>query len=130
MVNILLEEIGNYLQGENIGILSDSIFLGELPNEPDNCIAIYEYAGQPPEFGYGVEIDKPGLQIRVRNISYPDGRQKIQDIQNVLHKCRNITLSGTHYTSIFAIQGITPLGQDGNNRIEFVQNFKIIKERG
>lgn len=129
-MKILLEEIGDYLATNNIGIVGQNIFIGDIPTSPDDCICLYEYAGNAPEFAYGVNIDKPGLQVRVRNLSYFKCRQKIQDIQNILHGKRNIILNGTHYTSIHAVQGVTPLGKDENNRIEFVQNFKIIKKRG
>jgi hypothetical protein len=40
----------------------------------DNCIALFEYAGSPPDLHWNGEY--PGLQVRVRNKSYAAARKK------------------------------------------------------
>jgi len=68
-----------------------------MPDQPDNCIALFEYAGSPPDLHWNGEY--PGLQVRVRNISYAAARSKIGDIVKELHGLYEQTLSGEEETS-------------------------------
>lgn len=124
---MMLNEIGTYLQTQGIGQLSKDMFLGSMPDQPDNCIALFEYAGNPPDLHWNGEY--PGLQVRVRNKSYVTGREKIQRIYELLHGLHNQILSGTRYLLIKARGTPEVLQRDGNNRIEFFVNFEVMKER-
>lgn len=126
---MLLDDIASYLQTAGIGTVGTDIFKGEMPAEPDNCIGLFEYGGGRPEHAPGAPLDRPGLQARVRNLSYPVARQKCQDIQNVLHGIHEQAINGTYYILILANQSPEPLGRDANDRMEFVQNFSVIYER-
>ena len=72
----MLTEIGAYLQSQGIGTLGANVFLGLMPDKPDNCIALFEYAGSPPDLHW--EGEYPGLQVRVRNKGYAAARNKIE----------------------------------------------------
>ncbi|HHV98601.1 MAG TPA: hypothetical protein GXX36_03350 [Clostridiaceae bacterium] len=124
---MMLNEIGAYLQSQGIGTLATDLFLGQMPEEPDNCIALFEYAGNPPDLHWNGEY--PGLQVRVRNKSYAAGRAKIQQIYGLLHGLHGQVLSGTRYLLIKARGNPEVLQRDENNRIEFFVNFEVIKER-
>lgn len=124
---MLLDDIATFLEAEGIGTIGTDLFTGDIPEEPDNCVALFEYSGQPPDVV--VDIDYPGLQVRVRNTNYSAARAKIQDIFELLHTFTNTALSGAQYISIYAVQSPHPLGRDKKNRIDFVQNFMITKER-
>jgi len=123
----MLSDIGNYLQAQGIGTLGTNIFLGMIPDEPDNCIALFEYAGSPPDLHWNGEY--PGLQVRVRNKSYAAARTKIGEVINKLHGLHEQTLSGTRYLLIKARGSPEVLKRDNNNRVELFVNFEIIKER-
>lgn len=125
---MLLEDIGQYLQSQGIGTLGVDIFLGILPSESDNCIALFEYAGSPPDLHWNGEY--PGLQVMVRNADYPAGRVKIEQVKNTLHGLYEQVLNGTRYLLIKAKQSPECLGLDDNQRYEFVINFDVIKEVG
>ncbi len=122
----MLKEIGTYLQSQGIGTLGTDLFLGLMPDQPDNCIALFEYAGSPPDLHWNGEY--PGLQVRVRNKSYGTGREKIQRIYELLHGLHNQILSGTRYLLIKARGSPEVLKRDTNNRIELFVNFEIMKE--
>ncbi len=124
---MMLNEIGTYLQTQGVGQLSKDMFLGLMPDQPDNCIALFEYAGSPPDLHWNGEY--PGLQVRVRNKSYAAGREKIQRIYELLHGLHNQILSGTRYLLIKARGSPEVLKRDNNNRVELFVNFEIIKER-
>jgi len=147
----MLKEIGTYLQSQGIGTLGADIFLGLMPDQPDNCIALFEYAGSPIALYWNGEY--PGLQVRVRGTSYEAARSKIGDIVKKLHGLYEQILSdegepegigdegegngeeeptpvsGTRYLLIKARGGPEVLKRDGNNRVELFVNFEIIKER-
>ena len=124
---MMLNEIGTYLQSQGIGTLGTDLFLGLMPDQPDNCIALFEYAGSPPDLHWNGEY--PGLQVRVRDKSYPAGKAKIKQIVRVLHGLHETVLGGTRYLLVKARGSPEVLMRDENNRIEFFINFEIIKER-
>ena len=123
----MLAEIGAYLATKNVGTVGTDIFLGQMPDQPDNCIALFEYAGSPPDLHWNGEY--PGLQVRVRNKSYAAARSKIREVMAALHGLHEQTLSGTRYLLIKARGSPEILKRDASNRIELVLNFEIIKER-
>ena len=123
---MMLKEIGTYLQSQGIGTLGADIFLGLMPDQPDNCIALFEYAGSPPDLHWNGEYS--GLQVRVRDKSYPAGRAKIEQIARVLHGLHETVLGGTRYLLVKARGSPEVLKRDANNRVELFVNFEIIKE--
>jgi hypothetical protein len=123
----MLEDIGTYMQINSLGTVGTDLFLGLMPDEPDNCTALFEYAGSPPDLHWQGEY--PGLQVRVRNSSYQAGRAVIESIYDLLHGIFDTDLSGTKYLLIKAQGSPEVLKRDHNNRIEWFNNFAIIKER-
>lgn len=125
---MLLDDIATYLEANSIGTVGTDLFKGDMPETPDNCVALFEYAGEPPEVA--TDIEYPGLQVRVRNTSYSAARVKIDAVYALLHTLANTTLSGTKYLSIFAVQSSpVPLGRDSSNRVDLAQNYKVTKVR-
>ena len=123
----MLREIGAYLATQNVGTVGTDIFLGLMPDQPDNCIALFEYAGSPLDLHWNGEY--PGLQVRVRDKSYAAARTKIGEVMEKLHGLHEQTLSGTRYLLIKARGSPEILKRDNNNRVELFVNFEIIKER-
>ena len=122
----MLAEIGAYLAQKSIGTVGTDIFLGQMPDQPDSCIVLFEYAGSPPDLHWNGEY--PGLQVRVRNKSYAAGRAKIEEVVTELHGAHELTLNGTRYLLIKARGSPEVLKRDNNNRVELFVNFEIIKE--
>lgn len=135
MIDLLLADIGAYLVTQGIGTAGTDLFYGQMPETPDVCVALFEYAGSPPEFTHdGQDYENPGLQVMVRGTSYATARTTIDTIQGHLHTLANTTLSGTRYLLIRAVQ--SPFifatdnnGRDSTNRVTLAQNFYIKKAR-
>jgi len=125
---VMLKEIGTFLQSQGIGTLGTDIFLGLMPDKPDNCIALFEYAGEPPDLHSSLEY--PGLQVLVRNESYAAGRQKIEQVRSVLHGLTEAMINGRRYLLVQAKQSPESLARDENGRAVFVCNFRVMKEIG
>lgn len=122
----MLSDIGTYLQSQGVGSLGADLFLGFMPDQPDNCIVLFEYAGSPPDLHWNGEY--PGLQVRVRNKSYAAARTKIEDAMKKLHGLHEQMLSGTRYLLIKARGSPEVLKRDANNRVELFVNFEIMRE--
>lgn len=122
----MLAAISAYLATKNVGTVGTDIFLGLLPDQPDNCTALFEYAGSPPDLHWNGEY--PGLQVRVRNKSYAAARTKIGEIMKLLHGLHETQLSGTRYLLIKARGSPEVLKRDASNRIEWFVNFEVMKE--
>ena len=124
----MLRGIGAYLQSQGIGTLGANLFLGLMPDQPDDCVALFEYAGSPPDLHWNGEY--PGLQVRVRNKSYAAGRAKIEEVVTELHGLHETILNNsTRYLLVKARGSPEVLKRDNNNRVELFVNFEIIKER-
>ena len=128
---MLLPDIANKLQGLGIGTKGADLFMGTMPDMPDNLIALYEYPGEGRSLAWNSTTrEAPNLQVLVRNKSYDAGRTKIEQIVNALHGLANTTLGTTIYLLIKAIQSPGLLTRDSSNRAIFVVNFSINKEVG
>jgi hypothetical protein len=123
---VMLKEIGTYLQSQGIGNLGTDLFLGLMPDQPDDCIALFQYAGSPPDLHW--EGEYPRLQVRVRDKSYAAARAKIGTVAALLHGLHEQVLSDTRYLLIKALGSPEVLKRDANNRIEIFVNFEIMKE--
>jgi len=125
---VLLDDIAAILQQRGV----TGVYKGFMPDQPDNIVALFEYAGEPMELTMGDDdpvLERPGLQVRVRDTSYPAGRAKIGQIVDFLHGLSEVVVNGTRYLLIRANQSPESLGLDANNRSEFVCNFSVLKER-
>lgn len=143
---MFLLEIAKHLESKNLGTLTVDLFVGEMPEEPANCVAIFEYAGAAPDLHWNGEY--PGLQVRVRGETYLEGRTKIGQIYEALHGLHDVILSakdeedgegggegdseetqGTRYLLIKAFGSPELLKKYPDGWVEFVQHFEVIKER-
>lgn len=125
---VLLDDIAAILQQRGV----TGVYKGFMPDQPDNIVALFEYAGEPMELTMGdgdPVLERPGLQARVRNTFYPAAKAKIEAVVDILHGLADATINGKRYLLIKANQSPESLGLDANNRSEFVCNFSVLKER-
>lgn len=120
----MISDIATYLEAQGV----TNIRLGIMPDQPDACVALYEYAGSPPALHWPGEY--PGLQVRVRSepYDYPGGMSTARMIMQHLHGLHEQTLGGTRYLLIKARGNPELLKRDASNRVEFVINFDVIRE--
>jgi hypothetical protein len=125
---MLLGDIANYLASRVVIPTYQTL----MPETPDLCMVLYEYAGQSRErtFRGGTIIEHPGLQVSIRATDYVTARTKIELVIAALDGVANTVMGSTRYISIMANQSPTPLGRDENNRTRVSQNFIISKEVG
>ena len=127
----MLEEIGTYLAAESMGTLGTDLFLGEMPDAPDTCTAVHEYAGMQPVHFMGVTRgaaiwEQPRFQVMCRAKAYATARSKAKDAFNKLDG-HSGTLSGTEYGYIRALQSPFLVQKDANDRVLIACNFEVAK---
>ncbi len=115
----MIDNITGLLQSGGFGTENVDIFSAAQPDDPDDCVTVYETGGFKPELHNSVEY--PTFQIIVRGKIYATARQKVDDIYKALHGNTSI------FMLIQAMQSPGSLGQDQKKRWEFSVNFKIIK---
>lgn len=127
---MLLNDIANYLQLNGIGTNGVTLFQNDLPEVPDNAVAIYEYAGEESIKSHNGEfIDIPYLMVMVRGATYDVAEAKMSAIRTVLDGLANTVLSGTMYLNCFSLRPPVSLGMDDLLRTVLTQNYKIMKAR-
>lgn len=125
---MLLDDIAAYLEAGGAGVLGIDLFEGCLPDQPDACIAVYEYEGEQPERGAGVVLLRPRIQVIVRDKSYENCRAKAENVRKILDGVHDTTLGGTRCVMIRALGGPELLRRDENERAEMVLNFEVMME--
>lgn len=123
----LLVDIASLLTAES------NIYYGDLPDTPDNVIALYPTGGFDSFHTLGTQApshENPTLQIRLRDSSYANGISRAEAIKDVLDGKTSTTINSNNYISIFMIGDINQLARDSWNRANFTLNFQIKVKRG
>ena len=109
--------------------LKSNLFIGREPAEPNDCVTVYDTPGFPPvltlDQAEQAILERPSVQIRVRNRNYLTGWNLIHDITTALHGRGQETWNGTLYLLIKCESGPAMLDWDSNNRVRFIVNFYI-----
>lgn len=122
----MLEQIGEYLATQNVGTLAEDIFLGNMPDMPDACVVLYQYAGSPPDLHWNGEY--PGLQVKVRAATYSAASTKIKAVVRELHGLCEQVLGGTRYLLVKAKGSPELWDKDDKGRVILFVNFEVMKE--
>lgn len=108
--------------------IASNLFVGREPDDPDNCVTIFDTPGAPPTLVLGSdgnEYYRPTIQVKVRNNDYRIGYNLAHDIMAVLHAKGQETWNGTLYSVIVAMADPALLDWDENGRVSFVVNFEL-----
>lgn len=135
---MLLEELGQYLEAEGLGVLGTTLFLGGLPVDAPNIqtqdaiAALVETPGFPAEYVHDVvppSREMPVVQLLVRGAPYDYAGPRAwgQQIWGALGSIRNQALSGTFYLGVRPIQPVFKLRDDDFARPIMTAQFRIDK---
>lgn len=134
----LLVDIGTRLSDLFGLTIGTDLFLGQMPDEPDTCVVVYERPGAV-HFNMGAEdgaqhdpsLEQPRLQVLVRRangpLAYPEGSDLIYAITRRLPTV-GVAIGGTRYIAIEAMGTAGPLDEDKQGRLSFVSNFMVTRE--
>lgn len=128
----LLEDLGGYLDTNMASLtLGTNFFYSMIPETTSNCVALYENSGAPPNFTMGSNnlpiLERPQIQILVRNSSYSDGRAIIEEAYRILTAIANQVINGNRYLRVEAVSVPALLERDSNRRSVFTCNFDVVR---
>ena len=111
--------------------VNDNIYLGDLPDTPDNCIVLYATGGLGTLHNIGVATNKAAeqqsIQIRVRNTDYATAVSEANEIKDILDGYNNTIVNTDLYQSVFLDSDILSLGKDDRGRTNLTINFTLKK---
>lgn len=129
---MLIVEIAQYLDSHGLVTYKEtgtqgSCFIGHMPPDPDEAVAIFQYGGATSSMTHG--YDTPRVQVRVRGTLDPRvGLQKAQQIYERLHGFHDGKFTSDGFWIVYC-QGLQAgpvhIGPDANGRYEYTLNFEI-----
>jgi hypothetical protein len=130
----MLEALADRLGSASVAFAGTDLFLGLMPDKPDLCVAIYEYAGaQPLEVmvDNAATLERPSIQVMTRagRNDYPSAKALMEAVRDTLTAITNETISGDRFLRVNQISSINALGVDDNDRPRFTLSLQAVLER-
>ena len=108
-------------------VYKDNLFIGSEPSTPKNCVTIYDTPGFPLDLSLDQKsLERPSIQIRIRNTNYLTGMALAEKIVISLHGRAQETWNGTLYSVIICSSGPALLDWVDNNA-RIVLNLNMIR---
>lgn len=139
MTVIPASEICTYLAAQVAGLtVSTNLFYSRLPDQPDNCVAVFSTGGAAPlvtQIGQSqadIKAGRPSFQVRVRDKVYATGYAVAVNCFKALQIVNEQVIAGggsSTWHSIVALQSQpVDLGRDVKQRHEWSMNFIAVWE--
>lgn len=130
----MLEALADRLQSASVATAGVDMFLGLMPDKPDVCVALYEYAGeQPLEVlrDNAATLERPSVQVMVRATrnDYPTARALMVSVRDTLTDIVNEEISGVTFLRVNQNSSINAVGTDDNDRPLFTLSLLTVVER-
>lgn len=130
----MLESLAARLQSASVATSGTDLFIGIMPNSPDLCVALYEYAGAGPLevlTDDASTLERPSVQVMTRGPrnDYPAARALMVSVRDALTGITNETISGVTFLRVAEISSINALGVDENERPRFTLSLQTVVER-
>ena len=120
----LLEQIINHLIAGGFASAKDvDIFKDYSPEDPDNCIVVYEYNGSP--VARGTNMNVRAIQIVCRNLKAKEAKLLSWNIYNYLYKQDYFIAFGARKCLIALRNTPIKTGVDEKNRLLWAFNLAI-----
>jgi hypothetical protein len=130
----MLEALADRLQSASVATTATNLFLGLMPDKPDLCVALYEYAGASPlevMVNDAATLERPSVQVIVRGArnDYPTAKALMEQVRDTLTAIANEDISGERFLRVSQQSSINALGVDDNDRPEFSLSLQVVMER-
>lgn len=130
----MLEALADKLQSASIATAGVNLYIGLMPSSPDVCVALYEYAGEPPLEvlrDNAATLERPSVQVMVRagRNDYPTARNLIKSVRDSLTGITDETISGVRFLRVNQNSAINSVGTDENDRPIFTLSLLTVVER-
>jgi hypothetical protein len=130
----MLEALADRLQSASVATAGTNLYIGLMPNSPDVCVALYEYAGEQPLEVLrddSATLERPSVQVMVRasRNDYPTARALMVSVRNTLTAIADETISGVRFLRVAPQSSINAVGTDENDRPLFTLSLLTVVER-
>lgn len=131
---MILDALAERLRTASVCFPAVDLFIGILPDQPDRCVAIYEYAGAAPlevMVDETATLERPSIQVLVRagRNDYPTARMLAGSVQATLSAIANETIDGERFLRVHTLSSVNALGTDDNDRPMFSLALQAVVER-
>lgn len=131
---MMLEALADKLTSASVATVGNNLFIGIMPNSPDVCVSLYEYAGSPPLEvlrDNAATLERPSVQVIVRasRNDYPTARDLITDVRDSLTSITDETISNVRFLRVNQNSAINAVGTDENDRPMFTLSLTTVVER-
>ena len=124
----MVRNIKTYLISKGV---CEHVFLGSMPDDETECIAICKNKGQ--SLLYDAGIKRTGLKIRCRSSNYEDAAANMRLVCSMLWEIGNkendygsiLDIDGTKYIKLCPVQSAYCCECDKNGEYELVQDFDV-----
>lgn len=126
-----LDDMGALLESSGVLPPGVQVSLSQLPNTPDDCVGLLEYAGAPPR--YAKREDHPTLrrtrfQAVCRSKGYRAARERAEAVLGALGGVSgHAAASGERYASVRALGEPMPLNRDDSGRWIVSCNYEALR---
>jgi len=130
----MLEALAARLQSASVAVPGTDLFLGMMPNSPDECVALYEYSGAAPLevlVSDDATLERPSIQVMTRagRNDYPTARTLMANVRDALTAITDDTISDVRFLRVHSLSSINALGVDENERPRFTLSLQAVVER-
>lgn len=131
---MILEALADKLTTASVATVGVNLFIGLMPNSPDACVALYEYAGAPPlevMRDNDSTLERPSVQVMVRagRNDYPAAQTLITSVRDCLTGITDETISDVRFLRVNQNSSINHIGTDDNDRPGFTLSLQTVVER-
>lgn len=120
----IITDIVEYMDNNNLGTRNTDLFVGELPVDGGDCVAVMLSPSVSPN--KSIPYFEQTIDFWSRSKSYDEGYTALQDIFEQFHRAENYELSNFHVYLSYAQGMVTDLGRDVERRHLFQLSFVFI----
>lgn len=130
----VLEPLAARLTSASVATTAVNLFLGIMPDTPDACVALFEYAGEAPlevMQSNTATLEQPSIQVMTRGArnDYPAALALIESVRDTLTAITDETISGVRFLRVHNLSSVNALGTDDKDRPEFSLALRAVVER-
>jgi len=119
----MIEDVALYLAENTDLIIGKTLFKGNMPDTPVDCVALFDTGGAAPY--QEIPVDNPTIQILCRGTSanYIKASERAAEIFSLLNRKFAITIGSKDAMFARAVNSPQCLGLDDKNAWLFSTNF-------
>lgn len=130
-MNSPAKDIAKYLGGQSgLGAYAGSadfgVFVGLEPNEPKNCVTIYDLGG-PGDLDEDQDYKWVEFQVRVRCEAYSTGYDKHKIIRDLLVLPASVTCETSTFSGVVMTADAAGIGRTENNQHVLTATYRGLR---